>query len=121
MHCGPVKKGVGTIMAGKKKDEKEKPLDKMTVKELREIAKQIPDIVGVHGMNKGDLLVAIKAHRGITDEPKKKASSSVRDIKAKIRTLKVKRAAAKAENNQKMFDIYRRRISRLKKKTRQAA
>ena len=39
-------------------DGKEKPLDKMTVKELREIALEIPDLKGVHGMNKQDLLDA---------------------------------------------------------------
>ena len=107
-------------MAGKK-EAKEKPLDKMTVKELREIAKEIPDIIGVHGMNKGDLLVAIKESRGITDTPKKKSSGSVRDIKAKIKALKVKRVAAISENDKQRSAIYKRQISRLKKKSRRAA
>lgn len=107
-------------MAGKK-EAKEKPLDKLTVKELRDIAKEIPDIVGVHGMNKGDLLSAIKEHRGITDAPKKKGSGSVRDIKAKIRTLKVKRQTAIAEKDSKRSTIYKRQLSRLKKKSRRAA
>ena len=108
-------------MAAKKKEAKEKPLDKMTVKELREIAKQIEGITGVHGMNKGDLLAAIKEARGITEEPKKKASQSVRDIKAKIKALKVQRKEALAADDKRMATIYRRKISRLKKKTRQAA
>ena len=107
-------------MAGKK-EAKEKPLDKMTVKELREIAKEIPDIIGVHGMNKGDLLVAIKESRGITDAPKKKSGGSVRDIKAKIKALKVKRVAAISENDKQRSAIYKRQISRLKKKSRRAA
>jgi MinD-like ATPase involved in chromosome partitioning or flagellar assembly len=109
------------IMAEKKNEAKEKPLDKMTVKELREVAKEIPDIVGVHGMNKGDLLSAIKESRGIKEAPKKKASSSVRDIKAKIQALKVKRTAAIAEKDKKRSTIYKRQISRLKKKSRKAA
>lgn len=103
------------------KEAKEKPLDKMTVKELRDVAKEIPDIVGVHGMNKGDLLAAIKESRGIADTPKKKASGSVREIKTKIRALKLKRQAALAEKDSKRATIYKRQISRLKKKSRQAA
>ena len=60
-----------------KKDEKktEKPLDKMTVVELREIAKEIPDVTGVSGMKKDQLLSIIKEAQGIKDEepPQKKA------------------------------------------------
>ena len=37
-----------------------KPLDKMTVKELKEVALELPEITGVHGMNKADLLLTIK-------------------------------------------------------------
>jgi hypothetical protein len=108
-------------MAGKKKAAKEKPLDKMTVKELREMAKEIPDIVGVHGMNKGDLLVAIKEVRGITDAPTKKSSGSIREIKGKIKAFKVKRVAALEAKDAKTANIFKRRISRLKKKSRQVA
>ena len=47
-------------MAKKEKPEKkEKPLDKMTAKELREIALKIPEITGVHGMNKAELLATV--------------------------------------------------------------
>ena len=107
-------------MAADKKEVKEKPLDKMTVKELREIAKEIPDITGVHGMNKGDLLAAIKEVRGIKETPRKKAAS-VRDIKAKIKELKAKRQEALEAKEKKQATILRRKISRLKKKSRQAA
>lgn len=108
-------------MAADKKETKEKPLDKMTVKELREIAKEIDGIIGVHGMNKGDLLEAIKESRGIKDAPKKKTSASVRDIKAMIKSFKAKRREALAAKDKKQATILRRKISRLKKKTRQAA
>ncbi|MBW2318846.1 MAG: transcription termination factor Rho, partial [Deltaproteobacteria bacterium] len=53
---------------GKKKEKKEKPLDRMTAKELREIALKVPDIVGAHGMNKVELLAVVKEARGIVDE-----------------------------------------------------
>lgn len=108
-------------MAAKKAEAKEKPLDKMTVKELREIAKEIPGIVGVHGMNKGELLTAIKAARGVEEKPKKRASASVSDLKKKIKALKSQRQAALQAKDKQKATIFRRRISRLKKKTRKAA
>ncbi|HSO19947.1 MAG TPA: transcription termination factor Rho [Desulfosarcina sp.] len=105
----------------KGKESAEKPLDKMTVKELREIALTIPDIKGVHGMNKQDLLDAVKAHRGIKVDKPKKANRSVRDIKRQIRELKDIKAALAGENDRKQSEVLRRRISRLKKKTRRVA
>lgn len=99
-------------------DGKEKPLDKMTVKELREIALEIPELKGVHGMNKQDLLDAVKAHRGVVETKPKKASRSVREIKKQIRELKAKKQALAAEKNRRQTEILRRQISRLKKKTR---
>jgi len=105
----------------KGKESAEKPLNKMTVKELREIALSIPDLTGVHGMNKQDLLSAIKAHRGIANGKSKKSSRSVREIKKQIRRLKEKKLAAKRENNRKQAEIIRRQMSRLKKKTRRVA
>ena len=112
-------------MGKKEKEKKEKPLDKMTAPELRVIAKELPDVTGVHGMNKPELLKVIKKARGIEDTAKKKGKAkSVRELKVKIRDLKAKREAlADAPDNQghKSLDILRRRISRLKKKTRKAA
>jgi hypothetical protein len=110
------------IMAAKKKAEKEKPLEKMTAKEMREIAMTISGITGVHGMNKEELLAAIKKERGIVDEkPGKKKSGDVRQLKQKIKALKVQRQAALEASDKKMATIYRRRISRLKKKTHRAS
>jgi hypothetical protein len=99
----------------------EKPLDKMTVKELREIAHEIPDLKGIHGMNKPDLLAAVKAHRGIKEKKPKKASRSLRQIKQQIRELKDRKREIAAEKDRKKSGILRRQISRLKKKTRKMA
>jgi hypothetical protein len=99
----------------------EKPLAKMTVKELREIALAIPELTGVHGMNKQDLLAAVKSHRGIVEEKTKKTGGSVREIKKQIRALKVKKQAMAGEANRRQAEILRRRLSRLKKKTRRYA
>lgn len=100
---------------------KEKALEKMTVKDLREMAKDIPGITGVHGMKKDELLVQIKAAKGIVDEPVKKADASISELKKKIKVLKVERQAALEAKDKKKASIFRRRIARLKKKTRRVA
>jgi len=104
----------------KSQGAKQKPLEKMTVKELREMAKDIPQIVGVHGMKKEELIVEIKKAKGIADEPLKKADATIAQLKQKIKALKIERQAALEAKDKKKATIYRRRISRLKKKTRRA-
>jgi len=107
---------------GKKKDQekKEKPLDKMTAKELRELALTIEGIVGVHAMNKTELIAAIKEAKGIVDDKTRKTAIDVRALKAQIRELKERRAREVEAGNNKAADSLRRRISNLKKKTRRA-
>jgi len=75
------------------KETNEKPLDKMTVKDLREIAKEIPDITGVHGMNKAELLEAVEKAKGIVEAPKEKVDTP----KAKEETPKEKAETPKAK------------------------
>ncbi len=101
--------------------DKEKPLDKMTVKELREMAKDIPGITGVHAMKKDALISEIKAAKGIKDETVKKAAQSTRELKLKIKALKAERQAALEAKDKKKATIFKRRISKLKKKTRRMA
>jgi Rho termination factor-like protein len=108
-------------MGSKKKEAKEKPLEKMTAKELREVAIEMSDITGVHGMNKAELINAIKLAKGIEIESVKKTDSTVREIKGKIKEFKAKRETLLESNDNKMAAIYKRRIIRLKKKTRKAA
>ena len=100
---------------------KDKPLEKMTVKELRELAKDIPGITGVHAMKKEELMTEIKAAKGIKEEPVKKVSGSTRELKMQIKSLKAERQAALEAKDKKKATIFRRRISRLKKKTRKVA
>ena len=146
-------------MSAENTADMEKPLEKMTVKALREIGKEMPEITGVHGMKKEELIVAIKEARGvkdepvqvteeepgkeargvkdepvqvtedepdkkakgIKDEPAKKQGISVSDLKKKIGATKAQRRAAIEAKDKKMATIYKRRISRLKKKSRKAA
>ena len=64
---------------------------------------------------------AIKRARGIKEDPGKTGDSSVREIKKRIKALKADREAAIDNDDMKMANIIKRRISRLKKKTRRAA
>jgi len=108
-------------MSAEKIEAKEKPLEKMTVTDLREMAKEIPEIAGVHGMKKEELIVAIKKAKGIVDEPVKKTDASLGEIKKKIKAIKAQRQAAIEAKDKKMATIFKRRISKLKKKSRRAA
>jgi DNA helicase TIP49 (TBP-interacting protein) len=135
-------------------EKKEKPLDKMTAKELREIALEIPEIEGVHAMKKEALLEAIRKSRGVEKkeekaevkeekteaeakeakekeakekkkeekkEVKKKAGAGVAELKKRIREFKVLKAEAVEKGDARAARIYKRRINRLKKRTRKAA
>lgn len=112
----------------RKKAHEEKPLEKMTAKELREIAMEIPHSTAVSGMKKEELVAFIKEARGIKEEaparrkrhvPKLKLTKT--ELKSKIRELKGVRLHALEARDEKMAKAVRRRISRLKKKSRSAA
>jgi hypothetical protein len=108
-------------MAKKEKTEKkEKPLDRMTAKELREVALGIEGIVGVHAMNKSELVAAIKEAKGIEAEKKRDKSGDVRSIKKKIKELRSQKETMKEAGEKDKVQMLRRKISRLKKKTRRA-
>ncbi|AEH43956.1 hypothetical protein Thein_0071 [Thermodesulfatator indicus DSM 15286] len=98
----------------------EKKLEKMTVKELREIALQIPEIQGVHGMNKEELISALKKVYGIEEEPRK-VGGSMRELKAKIAKFKELAAKAKEAGDLEKYERYRKLASRFKKRTRKLA
>jgi hypothetical protein len=112
-------------------EKKEKPLEKMTAKELREMALGLPGVHGVHAMKKDELIAAIRAARGITEpEPKKeklivakkeKAILTVGQLKQRIQEMRKKKEQVLQQRNWKMAEIFRKRISRLKKQTRRAA
>jgi len=112
-------------------EKKEKPLEKMTAKELREMALGLPEIHGVHAMKKEELIVAIRAAKGIPEPETKKEKKivakkekvilTVAQLKQRVKELRVKREELLQQRNLKMAEILRRRISRLKKRTRRAA
>ena len=103
----------------------EKPLDKMTVVELREfaLAKNL-GIVGVSAMKKEELLPAIKEALGIKDEePAAKVvdKGTVAAMKQKIVHLKEEKWTAIASKDKKKINVLRRRINRLKKRSKKVA
>ncbi|MCJ7682675.1 MAG: transcription termination factor Rho [Desulfobacteraceae bacterium] len=112
-----------------KMPEFKKPLDKMTAPELKEVAKEIPGLTGVHAMKKADLLDVINEYYGIEEDrpakgKKQKAEKrilSVKELKVKIIQLREKKEEAQATKDRKNVEILRRRINRLKKQTRKVA
>ena len=103
----------------KKKEQKEKPLEKWTIKELREEALKIPGVQGVHGFNKAELLDALRAEKGIVDTDTKKKGDGVRVIKAKLKEVQKVRDEERAQGaTNTRLNILRRKISKLKKQSR---
>jgi hypothetical protein len=112
-------------------EKKEKPLEKMTATELREMALGLPGIHGVHAMKKEELIQAIRAAKGIAEPERKKEKKivakkekvvfTVAQLKQKAKELRAKREELLQQRNLEMAEILRKRISRLKKKTRRAA
>jgi len=108
-------------------DDLAKQLQKMTIKELRDMAKEL-GAEGVSGMKKEDLLEFIRKAKGITEirphkvaKKKAKKELNVKELKKGIVSLKAKRAEAMQKGDKRMATIYKRRISRLKKQTRKVA
>lgn len=108
-----------------KKEHDEKNLEKLTIKELREIAAEIPHERAILDMKKEELIVFIKEARGIKDKtPIKKKKHAVKikmtkpELKARIRELKALRWQALASNENKKALMLRHQISQLKKKSR---
>lgn len=106
-------------MGKKDKAKKEKPLEDMTVKELREIALQVPDVVGVHGMNKDEIIKIVRQARGIPEPEKTK--TSMRELKAKLKGMREKLGSFRESGDKKMVSVSKKRISRLKRKTRRTS
>jgi hypothetical protein len=115
------KEGTQEAKAEEKK-EVEKPLEKMTATELRQIAFGIQGISGVHAMKKEALLKAIKESRGIKDEePAKTKAAGIHELKKAIALLKKQKQEARTAQNKAKVGVLRRRINRLKKRTKKLA
>jgi hypothetical protein len=93
-------------------------LEKLTAIKLRElIAAEYPEIQGAHAMKKEELVVQILKARG---EPTHEAKKHVpiTDLKKTIRQLKAEQAQALEAKDAGKNTELRRKIARLKRKTR---
>ena len=102
-------------------------LQQMTVIKLREEVKKFPDVKGVTGMKKDELIQLLVDKLGIevTEKQAKKTKKtktqkvlSKDDLKKMIQVLKEKRQVAASQKNKKDATILRRRIHRLKRRVR---
>jgi cell division protein FtsX len=102
--------------------EKETSLEKLTVKELKEMALAMGGITGVTAMKKEELLTAIKEAKGIPiQKTREKPVDTIVEIKKKMRELRVKRAELREAGKVEKTGLLKKRLSRLKKKTRRLA
>lgn len=110
------------------KHHDDRHLEKLTVKELREMAAEFPHEKAIHDMKKEELIAFIKQAKGIRDEghvhkhkPKGKIKLTKPEVKAKIRELKVLHWQALEDSNAEKAVLLRHQISRLKKISRRVA
>lgn len=96
-------------------------LQKMTVVKLREEALKYPDLSGVHGMKKAELVDELAKLMGLPEEEKTHKKVKVKEGKTKaglrkaIRALKAKREDALGSKDHKSLKIIRKRIKRAKR------
>lgn len=112
----------------RKRTQDEKSLEKLTVKELREIASELPHERAIHDMKKEELLAFIREARGIRESApaaKKRAPVKIKmakpALKARIRELKALQAEARESSDKGSLVRLRKQIARLKKKSRHMA
>jgi len=100
-----------------------KDITKLPVTKLREIALNIPDLEGVHGMTKQQLIEAIKAAQGIEQEKPQKAKLDIdiSTVKKQIRMLKAERDQAINNRERTRLKEIRKTLKRLKRITRIAS
>jgi hypothetical protein len=96
-----------------------KPLEKHTVKELKEMALALGSIQGVSAMKKQELIDAIKIAKGVPLKKERDTSTvNIVDLKKRIKSLKENLAVVRETRDRHASERIRRKISKLKKKTR---
>lgn len=107
-------------------------LQHMTVKELRDLAKELPGATGIHALKKDELIALLAAGKAggttkATAAPKKarqpaaeKKPRTKAAIKAMLGELRQTKEGARAAKDKTRIEMLRRRINRLKKQTRKA-
>jgi hypothetical protein len=98
-----------------------KTLERMTVLKLREEALKIPDLSGVRGMAKEELIRALAAAHGIDLSQRARGGGAKTELKKQIRGLKAQIADAIREKRRPDVKRLRRRVKHLKSQTRHLA
>ncbi|MBT8490866.1 MAG: Rho termination factor N-terminal domain-containing protein [Deltaproteobacteria bacterium] len=99
-----------------------KNLEKHTVKELKEMALALGSIQGVSAMKKQELIDAIKVAKGIPLKKERDTSVvNIVDVKKRIKSLKEELAIVRETQDRNTSNRIRRKVSKLKKKSRRLA
>lgn len=93
-------------------------IEKLTVVKLREECLKIPNIVGVHGMSKTQLIKELKEFNDIPIDVPRKPKADLKKLKKNITTLRQEMVTSREAKNKKRVKYLQGRISSLKKKTR---
>lgn len=102
--------------------EKEKHLEKLTAKELREMALEMGGITGVTAMKKEELIAAIRQAKGLpAKETRVMPVDTVLEVKRRIREFRLKRDELREAGKREEASRLNKKISRLKKRTRKFA
>lgn len=97
-------------------------LQRLTTTKLREIAFELGEVVGVHGMKKDELVDAVFKLRGIEEaDAVAEVSIDKTAIKSEIRELKAIRDSALETGNALELKRVRKRIKRLKRALRKVS
>jgi len=122
-------------MEQEKRGEKEKDIERLTTTKLRELVlEKYPQIKGVHGMKKEEIVAAIKAveielgirekeeeegkapHAKVEHKPKKaKKVLSIPEAKVMVRGLRKQREGALASKDGKAMKALRSKIKKFKR------
>ena len=102
--------------------EHERPLEDLTIKELKEMALAMGGISGVTAMKKTELIIAIKEAKGLpVKETREKPIETVIELKHRMRELRAQRDSLRKRTDKEKMRLLTRKISRLKKRTRRLA
>ena len=98
-----------------------KELEKLPAPKLRILAKQFPEIQGVHAMKKEQLVEALLKAQGESGVKLKEKPPEIQELKKQIKKLKEQKLEALQKNDKKQVELLRKKIKKLKRKTRRLA
>lgn len=94
-------------------------LKKNTVTKLREMVKeQLPDVKGVAGLRKEELVGLLAGQLGLESPRKRAESMDKAALKAEIRKIKASRTAAVAQRDKAAMEETRKELHRLRRQLR---